>query len=96
MLYEVITPEPALMDNPDQAAAYAGPHLDNAYWFFIQFFRKCFPGLMPKGAILDLGCGTAAIPLRLARIFSDCEIHGVDGAAQMLTYGRMAVRNNFV
>jgi SAM-dependent methyltransferase len=84
--------EPELMNDPEQAAAYAGSALDNAYWLFMQCFKKYFPELNPDGAILDLGCGPAAIPLRLARRFPNCEIHGVDGAPRMLEYGREAVR----
>jgi SAM-dependent methyltransferase len=85
-------PEPELMNGPEQVAAYAGPGLDSAYWLFVQCFHKYFPDLAPNGAILDLGCGPAAIPLRLARLFSTCEIHGVDGAPRMLEYGRQAVQ----
>jgi len=85
-------PEPELMVAPQQAEAYAGPHLDSAYWLFLQCLRKFFPDLAPEDAILDLGCGPAVIPLRLARLFPNCEIHGVDGAHQMLEYGRQAVR----
>lgn len=84
--------EPELMNDPEQAAAYAGNDLDNAYWLFVHCFQKYFPGLSPDGAILDLGCGPAAIPLRLARRFPNCEIHGVDGAPHMLAYGRQAVQ----
>ncbi len=84
-------PEPELMNDPVQVATYAGPYLDNGYWLFIQRFRKFFPGLAPNGAILDLGCGPATIPLRLARLFPHCEIHGVDGAFHMLASGRAAV-----
>lgn len=85
-------PEPELMDNPRQAAAYGGCCLDNAAWLFIQCLRRFFPGLLPNHAILDLGCGPAAIPLRLARLFPDCQIHGVEGARHMLTAGEEAVR----
>ncbi|MHB8788409.1 MAG: class I SAM-dependent methyltransferase [Desulfobulbaceae bacterium] len=85
-------PEPELMDDPEQVAAYAGHDLDNAYWLFVQCFHKYFPDLAPDGAILDLGCGPAAIPLRLARLFPSCEIHGLDGAPRMLEYGRQAVQ----
>jgi ubiquinone/menaquinone biosynthesis C-methylase UbiE len=85
-------PEPELMDDPRHVAAYAGTHLDNGYWFFIQIFRKYFRDLTPKEAILDLGCGPAAIPLRLARLFPGCEIHGVDGAPHMLEFGQKAVQ----
>ena len=84
--------EPELMNDPEQAAAYAGHDLDNAYWLFEQCFRKYFPELIPSGAILDIGCGPAAIALRLARRFPDCEIHGVDGAPEMLAYGKEAVQ----
>jgi SAM-dependent methyltransferase len=84
--------EPELMDDPEQAAAYAGGDLDGAYWLFVQCFQKYFPGLRPEGAILDLGCGPAAIPLRLARLFPHCEVHGVDGAPTMLAFGRQAVQ----
>ena len=85
-------PEPELMNDPEQAAAYAGSELDNAYWLFMQLFRKYFPDLVPDGAILDLGCGPAAIPLRLAALFSNCRIHCVDGAARMLEQGRQAAQ----
>lgn len=85
-------PEPALMNDPEQVAAYAGRDLDSAYWLFVQCFHKYFPGLVPDGAILDLGCGPAAIPLRLARLFPNCEIHGVDGSPHMLAHGRQAVK----
>lgn len=84
-------PEPELMNEPEQVAAYAGPALDSAYWLFVQCLHKYFPGLALDGAILDLGCGPAAIPLRLAPLFPTCEIHGVDGAPRMLAYGRQAV-----
>ena len=85
-------PEPELMNDPQQVALYAGPYLDNACWLFIQRFRKYFPGLIPTDAILDLGCGPAAIPLRLARYFPHCEVHGVEGAPRMLAYGKEAVQ----
>jgi len=85
-------PEPALMNDPRQAAAYAGRGLDNAYWLFMQLFHKYFPDLVPKEAILDLGCGPAAIPLRLAKHFRNCQIHCVDAAPQMLIQGEQAVQ----
>ncbi len=86
-------PEPEeLMDDPRQVEAYTGPHLDKGYWIFIQRFRKFFPRLAEKGAILDLGCGPAVIPLRLAGLLPKWEIHGVDGSPAMLSAGVEAVR----
>ncbi len=82
--------EPELMDDPDQADAYAGPDLNNVFWLFVQFFHKYFPNFIPDDAILDLGCGPGAIPLRLAKIFPDCELHCVDGAIRMLEKGKEA------
>jgi ubiquinone/menaquinone biosynthesis C-methylase UbiE len=84
--------EPELMNDAEQAAAYAGRDLDNAYWLFEQCFKKYFPELIPDGALLDLGCGPAAIALRMARRFPNCEIHGIDGAPNMLAQGRKAVQ----
>jgi len=84
-------PEPALMNDPKQAAAYAGKDLDNAYWLFMQLFRKYFPDLTPEGTILDLGCGPAAIPQRLAKRYSNCQIHCVDAAPKMIEQGQQAV-----
>lgn len=86
-------PEPELMDDASQAAVYAGPHLDNACWLFIQWFRKSFPQLPGQGYLLDLGCGPAAIPVRLARLLPQWRIHGVDGSAAMLACGREAVHH---
>ena len=84
-------PEPELMNDPLHVAAYAGPNLDKIHWLFIQFFRKFFRDLLPDQAILDLGCGTAAIALQLAKLFPQCEIHGVDGASHMLAFAREAI-----
>jgi len=81
-------PEPEIMEDPLHVAAYAGASLDNGHWFFVQQFRKFFRGQEPQGAILDLGCGPAEIPLRLAGLFPRCELHGVDGSFQMLELGK--------
>jgi ubiquinone/menaquinone biosynthesis C-methylase UbiE len=58
----------------------------------MQLFHKYFPDLAPDDPILDLGCGPAAIPLRLAQRFSNCQIHCVDGADHMLAQGKKAVQ----
>lgn len=83
--------EPELMNEPEQVAAYAGDALDNAYWLFVQHFKKYFTSLEPGVVILDLGCGPAAIPIRLARLFPDCEIHAVDGSEIMIAQARIAL-----
>jgi len=84
--------EPELMNDPEQAAVYAGPDLDSAYYLFVWCFQKFFPDLASELTILDLGCGTAGISLRLAKLPAGCRIDGVDGAENMLEYGRQAVQ----
>jgi len=84
--------EPELMDDPAQAAVYAGPDLDSAYYLFVWCFQKFFPDLPSETTILDLGCGTAGVSLRLAKLLADGKVDGVDGADTMLEYGRKAVQ----
>ncbi len=84
--------EPGLMNDPEQAAVYAGAGLDSAYYLFVWCFQKYFPDLPLENTILDLGCGTAGIAIRLAKLFPRCKIDGVDGAYHMLEYGRKAVK----
>jgi ubiquinone/menaquinone biosynthesis C-methylase UbiE len=84
--------EPELMNDPEQAATYAGKHMDDAYWLFEQCFRKFIPNLPSASTILDIGCGPAAIALRLAKRFPHCTIHGVDGSKEMLAHGEQTIR----
>jgi ubiquinone/menaquinone biosynthesis C-methylase UbiE len=65
-------PEPELMDEPAQAAA----------------FEQFFPQAEVAGPVLDLGCGPGDIGFRFAARFPDCEVTGVDGAAAMLALAR--------
>jgi ubiquinone/menaquinone biosynthesis C-methylase UbiE len=84
-------PEPELMNDPAHVAVYAGNDLEDAYWLFEQCYRKFFPDFEPESTILDLGCGPAGIPIRLAQRFPECIIHGVDGAPVMLEQAQIAV-----
>ncbi len=79
--------EPQLMDEDEQARAYAEADFEAPHSNFIALFRALLPACEPDGFVLDLGCGPADITLRFARAFPDCIVHGVDGAAAMLRYG---------
>lgn len=85
------TPEPELMDTDAQAAAYAHADFEQPHNMYIQLFRETFSGKAVTGHVLDLGCGPADITIRFARAFPDCTMDAVDGAGQMLKYGRIAV-----
>ena len=84
-------PEPELMDQPAQAAAYAEADFDAPDARFLEIFLARF-GNVFTGRIADLGCGPGNIALRLARDLPRCEVTGVDGAASMLEHARLRAR----
>lgn len=81
-------PEPELMTDPEQAAAYARADFSEPHNEFIQRFQDTFAGHSIEGDVLDLGCGPGDIAIRFARAFSGCTIYGVDGAKAMLDEGQ--------
>ncbi len=86
-------PEPELMDQPEQALAYASADFEQPHAYFIELLRERFPAELFAGRVLDLGCGPADISLRFARAYPDALIDGVDGAEAMLAHGHTALIN---
>jgi 2-polyprenyl-3-methyl-5-hydroxy-6-metoxy-1,4-benzoquinol methylase len=84
-------PEPELMDDFEQARAYALADFEEPHSRFIELFKERFPGDAVDGVILDLGCGTGDITKRFAYAFPACRIHAVDGAEQMLMFARQTI-----
>lgn len=84
-------PEPELMEDIDQAAAYANADFEEPHNQFIEEFKTRFPGLKVNGPVLDLGCGPADITIRFAKAFPECHIDGIDGSEAMLAAGKKAV-----
>lgn len=84
-------PEPELMDDFEQARAYALADFEEPHNYFIDLFRERFADEAMDGVVLDLGCGTGDITRRFAYAFPDCRIHAVDGAEQMLMFARQTV-----
>ena len=77
-------PEPEeLMDQADQAQAYAQADFSEANQLFIGLLESQAGGPL-NGHLLDLGCGPAEIPLALARRHPELHIDAVDGARAML------------
>ena len=83
-------PEPELMDEPEQARAYASADFSEPHQAFVERFAQCFPRHRPR-RVLDLGCGAADITIRFARAHPGCELTGVDGAPAMLALAREAI-----
>jgi len=83
--------EPELMDDPEQALVYARADFEEENQGFVARFLESYPDLKDVH-MLDLGCGPADIPIRLARALPECRVTGVDGSAPMIALGREAVR----
>lgn len=83
--------EPELMDDQEQALAYAKADFEEENQGFVNRFLEFYPEFK-SGHVLDLGCGPADIPIRLARALPDCRMTGVDGSAPMIALGAEAIR----
>lgn len=81
-------PEPELMEEDDQARAYAEADFDEPHSMFLRLWEEAFGGDEPGGRAVDLGCGPADIAVRFARRYPGVLIDAVDGSAAMLSYGR--------
>lgn len=95
MLARVLEPE--VMDSPQDAADYDAMDHSEVNRLFAQDFLKGWrfqsnqAGLSTgRSAILDLGTGTALIPIELCRVAPDLCIRAVDAARSML---ELAERN---
>lgn len=84
--------EPELMDDPEQARAYAGTDFSAENQGFVDRFREYFPDFS-GGRVLDLGCGPADIPIRFARRYPACRLIAVDASAPMIQLGDEAIRH---
>ena len=77
--------EPELMNEAEQAAAYANADFEEPHNHFIELLKSsCLEHLPTHGRALDLGCGAADISVRFARAFPNYLIDAVDGAKSML------------
>ena len=82
--------EPELMDDPQQARAYAEADFSAENQGFVERFREYFPDFS-EGHVFDLGCGPGDIPLRFARLYPTCRVTGVDASRPMIDLAERAV-----
>jgi cyclopropane fatty-acyl-phospholipid synthase-like methyltransferase len=82
--------EPELMEDPEQAAAYAAADFSQENQGFVDRFEEYFPGFS-SGHVLDAGCGPADIPIRFVRRYSSCRVTGVDASPAMVRLAQQAV-----
>ena len=83
--------EPEVMDDPEQARAYAQADFEKENQGFVDRFREYFPDFS-DGHALDLGCGPGDIPIRFAQAIPACRITGVDASAPMVRLAEEAVQ----
>lgn len=80
------TLEPELMDDPQESQSYDEMDHSTVNQQFVSDLLACSPSLMRPGTrVLDLGTGTAQIPIELARRNPQCLIIASDAADSMLT-----------
>src|SRR2546427_13296093 len=83
--------EPELMNDPEQALAYAKADFEEENQGFVNRFRTYYPDLT-EGHVLDLGCGPADIPIRFVRALPGCRVTGVGGSPAMIRLAEGAGR----
>jgi len=83
-------PEPELMDDPEQALAYAKADFSATHGARVPMYRDLFPKPL-TGPVLDLGCGSGDVLLRFARAFPEARFVGIDGSRPMLALAQQAI-----
>jgi ubiquinone/menaquinone biosynthesis C-methylase UbiE len=82
-------PEPELMLDADQAAAYASADFEVAHSDIVNHFTRLYRAEELCGPLIDLGCGPADITVRFARLCPNCRIDALDGSKAMLEHARV-------
>lgn len=77
--------EPEVMDTPEEAADYDAMDHAAVNRLFVEDFLAVWDG---AGPILDVGTGTAQIPIVLCTHHPTAEVVGIDLAEEMLRVGR--------
>jgi ubiquinone/menaquinone biosynthesis C-methylase UbiE len=82
--------EPELMDDDNQARAYAQADFSTSnQWFVDQLLTDFAPALQH---VVDLGCGPADVLIRLARAKPDLHVTGIDGSTAMINLATAAIQ----
>ncbi len=84
-------PEPEIMDDPEQALAYAQADFSAAHGARVEIFRSLYPGLSVTRPVLDLGCGSGDVLMRFARAYPSATFFGLDGSQPMLDLAQRAI-----
>lgn len=82
--------EDELMDNEEQAKAYALADFSQPHNLFVELFQEKFKDINSSfnDVVLDLGCGPCDVTRRFAHIYKDSGFHAVDGAQAMIAQAK--------
>ena len=83
--------EPEVMADPRQALAYARANFGDVNQRFVDGLLSRYPELA-RARVIDLGCGSADIPLRLAAALPDAQVVAIDASLAMLAHGQETTR----
>ena len=83
------TLEPELMEDVEQALAYAEADFSESNQRFADRLIENYSEHMQS--VLDIGCGSADIPIRLARLAPSVQITAIDGSEAMLNLARKGI-----
>ena len=87
-------PEPEeLMDESEQAFAYASADFSKSHQFIVDTFKIKFKNDI-CGDVIDLGCGPGDVSIRFAKAYPNCNVLGVDGAKEMLKLAQRDLEKN--
>ena len=81
--------EPEIMEDAKQALAYAKADFSTSNQWYVDHLLADFAKNL--GNVLDIGCGPADVPVRLARAHPTTRITAIDGASAMLALAQKAV-----
>lgn len=82
--------EPEVMADPRQALAYARADFGAVNQRFVDDLVSRHP-ISAQARVVDLGCGPADIPIRLAAAWPHARVVAVDASLAMLALGRGAI-----
>jgi ubiquinone/menaquinone biosynthesis C-methylase UbiE len=76
------------MTEGDQAYAYAAADFAEVNEPISGWFQSSFSPLQPGARLLDVGCGTADMTIRLVHAYPGITALGIDGSGEMLAFGQ--------
>lgn len=79
-------PEPELMTEAEQVAAYGSADFEEPHSHFINLLLEHLPKGKDVMRALDLGCGAGDIAFRVAAAFPNAVVDAVDGSEEMLKF----------